>query len=543
MLAAVNGGSWPDVHRLIDAGRLPALNGLVDAGSSGLLTCAGQTGATLWASVVTGVQPAAHGIAGAREVRPDRGGVHPIGARSWRCAPLWQTLESAGIRSAAVAWPATAPADMWHGSVMDDRFSQPNVSLLEDWPLPPRCIAPLRLRNVLRDLRVHPDELDAAALSIAPGHVLAQSVSVHAAATHIAELEDWQFLAVHYGDLLDTAGEGTATLFDAMIARLLTLSGPDTNIIVAGSRGMLIAAGPGFARDALIHGARPVDIAATVLARFGLRQEDGAGRVFAGVRHGALRGIRAPTMQAPQALAEGVMPSPLATRLMAATEFEILSQQASACMSDGDHTAAAALLERALTLQPGNLDTSFLLGQCRFFLGHWQDCLSIGKTLASAWPERPWGAMMVGAALMLCGDAAAAAPHLLTASRLAAGDPIASVRLGAIALHLGRPREAEAHYAAAFYAETTAADARAGFGLARLVQGDEAGAEAHLRASLGLRFHAPALHHQLGLLFASQRRWDDAAHALRTALMQNPGLAEAAKLLRHVNDTSPGTRV
>ena len=543
MLATVNGGGWPELHRLIDAGRLPVLGRLVDAGSSGTLACARQAHATLWASVATGVPPAVHGIAGAQEVRPDGGGVQPIGARSWRSAPLWQTLEAEGILSAVVGWPATASADLWQGTVIDDRYSEPNASQREDWPLPPRCISPVRLRKVLRELRVHPGELDAAALRIAPAHVIAQSASLHAAATHIAEIEDWHFLAVHYGALLEVPGEGTAALFDAMIGRLLALAGPDTDIIVAGSRGMLIAAGPGFAADALLHGASPVDIAATVLARFGLQQEDGAGRVFAGVQHGALRSIGAPAMQAPQALSDVAPSSPHATRLMAAAEHAMLIAQATAAMSEGDHAGAAVLLDQALEQQPGQLDICALLGQCLFFLGDWQRCLAIGETLARAWPERPWGAMMVGAALMLSGDVAAATVHLQTASRLAAGDPRASVRLGTIALHLGRPREAEAHYKAGFSSAATAADARAGFGLARLAQGDAAGAEAHLRASLGLRFHAPALHHQLGLLFASQRRWDDAANTLRTALTQSPGLAEAAKLLRQVNDAAPGTRV
>jgi Flp pilus assembly protein TadD len=453
---------------------------------------------------------------------------------------LWETLESEGIPSAAVAWPATASADLWHGSVVDDRFSQPSASLLEDWPLPPRCISPVRLRNVLRELRVHPAELDAAALSVAPGHVIAASASVHAVATHIIEIENWQFLAVHYGTLLETGGESTAVLFDAMIGRLLELSGPDTDIIVAGSRGMLVAAGPGFASDALLHGARPVDIAATVLARFGLRQEDGVGRVFEGVRPGTLRTIRAPAMRGPDAVPDVVPPSPVAKRLIEAAGDEILFQQATAAMADGEYAAAAALLEQALKQQPDKLDICFLLGQCRFFLGDWQGCRSIGQTLASEWPERPWGAMLVGAAYMLGGDAAAATPYLQTASRLAAGDPSASVRLGAIALHVGRTREAEMHYAAAFHTETMAADAQAGFGLARLVQGDEAGAEAHLRASLGLRFHAPALHHQLGILFASQRRWEEASDALRTALTQSPGLAKAATLLRYVDENGTG---
>ena len=52
--------------------------------------------------------------------------------------------------------------------------------------------------------------------------------------------------------------------------------------------------------------------------------------------------------------------------------------------------------------------------------------------------------MMVGAALALCGEHDAAVPYLRTAARLAGQDSAAHVRLGAVALHLGKPAEAAA---------------------------------------------------------------------------------------------------
>jgi tetratricopeptide (TPR) repeat protein len=142
--------------------------------------------------------------------------------------------------------------------------------------------------------------------------------------------------------------------------------------------------------------------------------------------------------------------------------------------------------------------------------------------------------MMMGAALAAGGDGSAAGAHLRSAARLAAGNAAAFVRLGAVFLHLDQPVEAARHYAAALAIDPVAPDALAGAGLAMLALGDVDGAEARLRASLGQRYHAPALHHQLGLLFASRGRWVEAADALRTALAQHPGLAGAEELLQRV---------
>jgi Flp pilus assembly protein TadD len=473
-----------------------------------------------------------HGIAAAYETRPDGGGVQPTGARSWRTAPLWETLQAHGIRSAVVGWPGTACATDWSATVVDERYAQAVATLDADWPLAPHCVHPAALRAPLRDLRIHPEELDDAALCAAPAVPLAHAVSCHAAATWLIESEPWQFLAVHYGPLLAGGQAGAALLFDAMLARLLELAGAGTDLVVVGSEGMLAAAGPGFASDVLVHGARPADVAATVLARFGLRRDDAPGRILEGTAHDALRGVAAPPVKAYAVVPAGADADVHAT--VAQAERARLLELAGNALADGDFAAASALLEPALRERPDDPELAFLLGQCSFFLGDGQRALALGRTLVAAWPDRPWGPMMVGAALMQGGDAAAAGPYLDTAARLAGDDPQAALRLGAIALHLGRARDAERHYAVALRDASCAAAAHAGLGLARLAQGDTAGGEACLRASLGLQYHAPALHHQLGVLYASQGRREMAADALRTALAQRPGTVEVERLLMQV---------
>lgn len=481
---------------------------------------------SLWAGLATGVALAEHGVAAALETRADGGGVQPASARSWRVAPLWDMLARAGVDAIAVGWPGTSCASAWRATVVDDRYAHAAATLDQDWPLAPRCIHPARWRERLRELRVHPEDLDEAALRAAPAAVLAHAASMHAAATCLIDAASWRFFAIHYGPLLAAGGAGAALLFDAFLARLRELAGADCDIVVVGSEGLLASAGAGFAADLLVHGAGPADITASVLARFGLRRENAAGRVLEGTLHASLRTIAA-APAAPVAHPR----HPDEPELLA---HERRLQLARNALADGDFSAAAAWLEALPQARADDPEALYLLGHCRFFLGDHGATLALGQRLQAGWPELPWGPLMIGAALMQGGDTAAARPQLDAAARLAGADPVASLRLGAIALHLGRAPEAEIHYARALADPACAADAQAGLGLARLAQGDLAGGEARLRASLGLRYHAPALHHQLGVLHAALGRREPALASLRTALAQRPGMPEVRALLERL---------
>jgi tetratricopeptide (TPR) repeat protein len=494
----------------------------------------------LWTSIATGVPPDAHGIGFTMEVRPDRGGVQPVSARSWQAPPVWEILAAAGIPTIVVGWPASWPAETWPGIAVDERFAQPTISMQQDWPLPPHCVTPPRLRAILRGLRVHPHELASEARGSLPAPALATDASIHAAATYLAEREPWQFLAVHYGLLVQDDTDDAYRFQDAMLGRFLVLAGPEADAIVVSPQGVLIAAGPGFATDTITHGIGMTDIVPTVLARFGMIADGAAGRVLEHTRHGMLRAVTLARPSRVLSADAGPAPAPEGARLIADVQRATVLNRASAALAAGDHATAASILECELARRPDDLDVCFLLGQCRFFLGDWQDCLTLGKRLAEGWRDRPWGEMMIGAALALGGDNKAATQHLDAAARLAGADPAAYIRLGAIALHLARPREAQAHYQNALAIDRSSADAQAGFGLALLAQGNVARAEAQLRAALGLRFHAPAVHYQLGVILAGQQRWPEAAAALRTALAQHAGLAQAGTLLGEVEARMPG---
>jgi tetratricopeptide (TPR) repeat protein len=306
---------------------------LVEGGSSGSLSgMAPSTEPIVWTSLATGRFPEHHGVLGESEIRPDGGGVQPIGRRSWRAPAFWEVLSAAGLSTAVINWPATAPAVRWPGIVIDETVASPVAMDFETWPLAPDSVSPESMRAIMRDLRVHPAEIGMrelvdlvpraaeidqrrdrrlARLSIS----LARASSVHAAATYVAETATWDMLAVRYSllsdvrrdiapkpeaepDPLDTlygnAVAASCRFLDQMLARLLTLSGENTTILFVGpyirpitadnrdsmdpnprppSQGMIVAAGSDIASDALVQGATIFDLCPSVLKFYGLSSD------------------------------------------------------------------------------------------------------------------------------------------------------------------------------------------------------------------------------------------------------------------------------
>lgn len=498
---------------------------MVEHGISGHLSIGLQSRMSFWTSVATGLPLLRHGVCPERETRPDEAGMQPTSARSWRVAPVWDVLAAQGVDTIAVGWPGSSCATHWRTNGVDDRYAEATDSLALDWPLAPSCIQPVAWRALLRDLRVHPDDLDETATRAAPPSVLAHAASMHAAATCLMEDAAWRFLAIHYGPLLAAGGVGAAMLFDAMLGRLQILAGSSCDIVVAGSGGLLAAAGPGFERDLLIHGARSADVGMTALARFGLRHAENWGSVLNGTMHGHLVVVDDDTARPLHATAGAAdLPVPYETQL------EIARQ----ALADGDFGDAASQLASLLRKHPEDPELLCLSGQCQFFLGDPKETLSIGQRIVAAWPDRPWGYIVTAAGLVLSGDWTAARSPLETAVQLAEGCPRAYLLLGAIALRMGAAAEAAHYYLQALDDLSIAADAQAGLGLACMAQGDLTAAENRFRASLGLRYHAPAVHYQLGVLHASQGRTDKAIAALSTSWSQRPDVPEVAELMHRI---------
>lgn len=520
-----------DLHRQIDAGRLPACRRLIETGTLATLDVDGQDTAALWATAVTGVGPAAHGIRDGFVARADGGGVAPFGAADWRSAPVWRLLADAGVPTAIVGCPGTAPAAAWPGIALDERFASAPPSPERDWPLAPDCASLPELRDRARAMRVAPDDLDEAMRGPIPARAMAYALGVHAAGMAIAAEADWRFLALCYP--AHGGGDAGDAFYDVLIDHLLGAAGArdGTDVVLISTGGVVVAAGPGFAVDTLAHGIAAADIAATILARFGLRVDGAAGRPLAGTIHDPLRTVSGALAPDPVALEPSVPPSPEAAAALDALATRLARRKGLEAVAEGEHRAARDLFVAAHAGAPDDLELALLLAQSAFLSGDADTCRRVGERLAADRPGAPWGDLLLGAADALDGSAAADA-RLAAAAALAADDVDVQLRLAAIALHRRRYPEAQGHYeAAARSAEgrpALRAAALGGLGNALRAQGREEEAERCFRQSIGLRYHAPVLHRALGRLCVEQGRWDEATHAFSIALSQAPTLAGAA---------------
>ena len=139
----LDGADYDLVCELLAKGRLPTLARLTREGAFGPLrsTIPAFT-PTAWSSLLTGLNPAGHGIF-AFTSNPNRGGGRLESAASRGGAPLWRYLGAAGIRSAFVTVPFTHPPEPFPGLIVTG-FGGPRRPE----------IAPLSARNAI--LAAHP---------------------------------------------------------------------------------------------------------------------------------------------------------------------------------------------------------------------------------------------------------------------------------------------------------------------------------------------------------------------------------------------------
>jgi predicted AlkP superfamily phosphohydrolase/phosphomutase len=140
----LDGADYDLVRELLARGKLPTLSRLTREGAFGPLrsTIPAFT-PTAWSSLLTGLNPAGHGIF-AFTSNPNRGGGRLESAASRGGAPLWRYLGAAGIRSAFVTVPFTHPPEPFPGLIVTG-FGGPRRPE----------IVPLSARNAI--LSAHPN--------------------------------------------------------------------------------------------------------------------------------------------------------------------------------------------------------------------------------------------------------------------------------------------------------------------------------------------------------------------------------------------------
>ena len=225
LLIGWDAADWKVIDELMAEGRMPALQQMVERGTSGnLRTLQPPLSPMLWTSIATGKRPFKHGIYGFTEPTPDRKGVQPMTNASRSSKAIWNILNQHDRRSVVVGWWPSHPAEPIRGAMVSDLFHKVPQKPSDPWPLKRNAIHPPERVAEVAPLRVHPAEMGAADLLpfVPDGKDIDQSVdsrlspimkitaecaTVHATATHLLENEDWDFAAIYY-DAIDHYSHG-----------------------------------------------------------------------------------------------------------------------------------------------------------------------------------------------------------------------------------------------------------------------------------------------------------------------------------------------
>jgi tetratricopeptide (TPR) repeat protein len=185
-----------------------------------------------------------------------------------------------------------------------------------------------------------------------------------------------------------------------------------------------------------------------------------------------------------------------------------------------------------LAIAPESVPALLLLAQARVNLDEWEVCAPLAEALLQRQPDAPWGSLLKGAVLAVRGDREAAEPHLARARESGSAMPLARLVLGLLALRLHDPHGAADHFSAALALQPDLVPALRGLAIASRARGELDAAESSLRQAIAIRYHFPDAHYQLGLVLQDRGRLSEAAHALRTAVQQDPVLPGAEDALQ-----------
>jgi predicted AlkP superfamily phosphohydrolase/phosphomutase len=220
LLVGWDAADWKVINPLMDAGKMPNVQRLVENGAMGhIATLHPPLSPMLWTSIATGKRPFKHGIHGFSEPTPDGRGIQPVTNLSRKSKALWNILNQQDLRSVVIGWWPSHPAEPVDGVMVSDHYHRASRPLDQGWPLLANAVHPTELAETLADLRMHPDlltpemlepfiplarEIDQDKDKRLAGcmKTLAECVSIHSAATWLLDNQPWDFFAVYY-DAID----------------------------------------------------------------------------------------------------------------------------------------------------------------------------------------------------------------------------------------------------------------------------------------------------------------------------------------------------
>lgn len=280
LLIGWDAADWKVISPLIDQGKMPNLEQLVNGGVMGnIATLFPVLSPMLWTSIATGKRAYKHGIHGFSEPDPATGRIRPITNLSRKTKAVWNILNQNGKQCNVVGWWPSYPAEPLNGVMVADQFKSPPGKLEDPWPMRKGLVHPEELSKHLAPMRIHPYELEqehilpfipkAAEIDQAKekrltglAKSIAECSTIHAVATAIMQLEPWDFMAVYYDaidhfshgfmkfhppkqehisdedfEMYKDVVEGAYKYHDMMLGVLMHLAGEETTILLMSDHG------------------------------------------------------------------------------------------------------------------------------------------------------------------------------------------------------------------------------------------------------------------------------------------------------------------
>jgi len=126
LLVGLDAACWNYLNPLLEAGKMPALQRLIESGTWGTMQSTMPPWTpTAWASIITGKNPGKHGIFDMMWRRPGTYEFTPTNAKARMGTPFWKRLDEAGVRVGMVNAPFTYPCDPLNGFIVCG-FGTPN---------------------------------------------------------------------------------------------------------------------------------------------------------------------------------------------------------------------------------------------------------------------------------------------------------------------------------------------------------------------------------------------------------------------------------
>ncbi|NCG08955.1 MAG: hypothetical protein GWO81_05225 [Verrucomicrobia bacterium] len=216
ILLGWDGADWLIAKPLLDKGRLPHLQRIIESGSSGeLLSMPPYISPMLWNTIATGKHPKEHGIAGFVDYNETTNKLEPFQSHQRKCKAVWNILSQQEKKAHVIGGFASHPAEKTNGICISELFGSFFKKGKKETPSEPGSVYPDDQKTRFDAFRIAPSEVDERLLEFfipevtsiwkerdpRPRQLLERSSELytyHNAAIEIVDSENFDFLAIYF---------------------------------------------------------------------------------------------------------------------------------------------------------------------------------------------------------------------------------------------------------------------------------------------------------------------------------------------------------